>query len=493
MVQLKPLDNLGHVADLFHSLGYSRHLEQTSKESWTVARWKGYKVMAAQSSTPATTALKMARGMVAQSQRSLAVAISSRREIAIVAPRIGVPGVTRTLSIVMDSATTFQLHKLELLRPAEGVTALGHSLRVAEVLDSEPAGDRFFTAFRVVFERMVASRRDIPEADARSLVLLSLVRILFLYFVQAKGWLDGRFDYIRTLFDRSLQNRQSFHSDVLHGLFFGALNVRSGDRPKHDLGLIPYLNGGLFELNPVELRWPDFQISNEVWRDALDELFERFQFCLSEARDIDSIAPDMLGRVFERLGEPDRQATGTYYTPEIIVTQIVEATLETALRGRGGMDLKRARACVAGSPLKGDKPELGRFLKNLRLVDPAVGSGAFLLGALEVLTRMWVASSLDTDLQKIRRQIIRHNLFGVDQSPVAVKLAELRLWLSLVEHDPTTDIRRIEPLPNLTEVIRQGDTLIDPFAPVGACASDSFAKNVWSARHSVFPARGISL
>lgn len=493
MVRLTPLQNLGHVADLFHSLGYTRHLEQTADEVWTVARWKGYRVAAMYSKEPRTAAIKMAKGMVAQSQRSLAVAISPTNEISFVAPRIGVPGVTRALSIVTDAATTFELHKLELLRPADGTTALAHSLRVAEVLDSEPVGDRFFTAFRVIFERMVASRRDIPEVDVRSLVLLSLVRVIFLYFVQAKGWLDGRYDYIRTLFDRSLQSRKKFHSEVLSTLFFGSLNVPQEERSDDDFGAIPYLNGGLFERNPVELRWPEFDISNEIWRDALDELFERFQFCVTEARELDAIAPDMLGRVFERLGEPDREATGTYYTPEIIVTQIVAFTLETALLGRGGMDATRARACVAGKPLTRDVDELRIFLANLKLLDPAVGSGAFLLGALHALSAMWLAVAPEMGLQKIRRQIMRNNLFGVDQSPVAVKLAELRLWLALIADDPTTEIGKIEPLPNLNGIIRQGDTLIDPFAPAGPVLSDSSSSEVGSARDFLFSARGKSL
>src|SRR5262249_22320752 len=116
-----------------------------------------------------------------------------------------------------------------------------------------------------------------PPAERRVAALLPLTRVLFLYFVQAKGWLDGRPDYLRRLLDASLSRRKHFHRAALHPLFFGTLNRKPADRKAtHKLGRIPYLNGGLFEPHPVERRAGPVLFSNELWRGAFDGLFERF-------------------------------------------------------------------------------------------------------------------------------------------------------------------------------------------------------------------------
>src|SRR6185436_3880129 len=218
-------------------------------------------------------------------------------------------------------------------------------------------------------ESMSASlgRRGTP-VERRTAALLPLTRILFLYFVQAKGWLDGRPDYLRRLLDTSLARRRHFHRSALHPLFFGTLNRKPGDRSATiKLGKIPYLNGGLFEPHPVERRLGPVVFPNHLWRDAFDGLFERFRFTVHESQRADAIAPDMLGRVFERVMEPgDRHHTGTFYTPESVVRQVVNAAIETAL---------------------GPSPRQAA-LRTLRVLDPAVGSGAFLLGALERLTEL---------------------------------------------------------------------------------------------------------
>jgi hypothetical protein len=110
-------------------------------------------------------------------------------------------------------------------------------------------------------------------------------------------------------------------------------------------------------------------------------------------------------------------------------------------------------------------------LRDLRVLDPAAGSGAFLLGTLDALTR--IRSALDPPRDSLarcllRREILQTNLFGVDLSPIAVRLAELRLWLALVADDPTADIAAVAPLPNLDAMLRQGDTLFDPLAAARA-------------------------
>jgi hypothetical protein len=265
------------------------------------------------------------------------------------------------------------------------------------------------------------------------------------------------------------------------------------------LGTIPYLNGGLFEPHPAERRIGPTHFSNHIWRDVFDDLFERFRFTVREDDEVDAIAPDMLGRVFERLMNSDeRHDTGTFYTPESVVRQVVAATIETALSKH--LPRRVVRKLVAGDVVGEEHTHAARrTLKRLRVLDPAVGSGAFLLGVLHVLSRIRLTldpgNSLETQL-RLRKEILRDNLMGIDLNPVAVRLAELRLWLAVVADDPTTDIESVTPLPNLDGVVRQGDTLLDPlgaarsFSPNTPFAANEVSQSVRAARLALFDARG---
>jgi hypothetical protein len=232
-----------------------------------------------------------------------------------------------------------------------------------------------------------------------------------------------------------------------------------------------------------------------MWRDAFDGLFERFRFCVREGQDAEAIAPDMLGRVFERVMDPgDRQTSGTFYTPEHLVRKLVRATLATSLTS-DHLPYDIVARWLGGEPPPASLREEARAaLRAARIVDPAVGSGAFLLGALEALAEAWHALEPQTGAVEIRRRVLRESLFGVDVSPIAVQLAELRLWLAVVADDPETDILSVAPLPNLNGVVRQGDSLLDP---VGAARTlglagggTSAAAAVRRARDRLFDARG---
>jgi hypothetical protein len=130
-----------------------------------------------------------------------------------------------------------------------------------------------------------------------------------------------------------------------------------------------------------------------------------------------------------------------------------------------------------------------------------VGSGAFLLGALELLTEAITSlgpAGSPSDRWRIRRQVLRENLFGVDLNPLAVRLSELRLWLAVVADDPTTEVALVHPLPNLDGVVRQGNTLLDPIGTSRICHTDfsppstRSARQVQRARTKLFDARGKS-
>jgi hypothetical protein len=489
------------VRRLFSILGYVSENFPFTGDAMIVARWKGFRIIAKETERAREGVQELTREIAKSSDRVLAVAIGPKRELAIAAPRIGQAGITKVLVVSLDNPSIFAVEQLERLRPKRKSTALTHALLVEEVLSSEAMGERFFTEFRIQLDRMTASiDRRRSAADRRMVALVNLSRILFLYFVQAKGWLDGRSDYLKHHLDRALSRKQSFHRSVLHPLFFGTLNLPPERRTKRtELGRIPYLNGGLFEPHPAERRLGKVHFPNRVWRDVFDELFERFRFTVRENDEVDAIAPDMLGRVFERLMNADeRHDTGTFYTPESVVRQVVTATIEVALSK--DLSPQIVRKLVVGMPVKIHEAHTAQpVLVRLRVLDPAVGSGAFLLGVLRILSRMRSALSPESGPKaqlRHQKEIMRDNLLGVDLNPVAVRLAELRLWLAVIAEDPTTDIKSVSPLPNLDGVVRQGDTLLDPLGAARSFTSNvSFSPNdagesIRKARSSLFSVRG---
>jgi hypothetical protein len=491
------------VGRLFVGLGYAPDDRPNDETSHIVAHWHGFQVLASRSNMPRDAARTLAHRLALASRRALAASCGAN-ELVLAAPRIGVAGITPLLVVPLVGPPPLAVQLLAELAPRSRHTGLAHALRVASLLSTERVGERFFKSFHIMLERMAVSLAGRgTAADRRTAALIALTRVLFLYFVQAKGWMDGRGDYLPALLDAALARGCDFHRQVLSPLFFGTLNRPAAERsPRHlPPGVIPYLNGGLFERHSVERRLGTIAFSNALWRDAFDELFQRFRFCVREADDVTAVAPDMLGHVFERVMDgDDRHVTGTFYTPESVVRQIVGAAIETALTSPGGLSVEAARRAVTGLPL--DAPTTARArsaLRALRVLDPAVGSGAFLLGMLERLTE--IRSVLEgpcdgVSRRQLRREILRDNLFGVDLNPIAVRLAELRLWLAIVADDPTADIASVAPLPNLDGVLRQGDSLFDPLTAAhllcgpAAPPSHTIAGAVTGARMGMFQARG---
>jgi methylase of polypeptide subunit release factors len=357
----------------------------------------------------------------------------------------------------LDRPSPLTLRSLERLGGASRESAVGAAAHVARALDTEAVGRRFFATFRHSLDRMAREFPSrIPADDRHALALLQLTRVLFLYFVQAKGWLDGNPHFLRAHVDRALAERRDIHRDLLRPLFFGTLNQpaeRRGRTAKR-FGRVPFLNGGLFEPHALERRWRTGSESF-LWRDTFDELFERFEFTLTEG-DGTRVAPDMLGRVFEGLMAPaERSESGTFFTPSRLVGAVVRATLAAWLSKRLGVPEQAAVSLL-------DDPDLRTrdALARVTVLDPAAGSGAFLLGALEQLAAVHGGPAADA-----RRHVLRQNLFGVDLSPAAVRLTELRLWLAVIEPDQTDGPERVRPLPNLDSVVRQGDSLLEPVIP----------------------------
>ena len=361
-----------------------------------------------------------------------------------------------TIDCSLDEPDRLALTRFTRLASAAPGGALAFASRVADALGAEAVGRRFFRRFQSTLEAMSAALpRGCPAPERHGLALLQLTRVLFLYFVQSKGWLDGRADFLAREVDRCLGRGRRLQRDLLQPLFFGTLNRPTAERSRvpRGFGRIPFLNGGLFEPHPLERRWRA-DLPNSIWRDAFDTLFERFDFTADEAGHPGMVAPDMLGRVFEGVMEPGlRHRSGTFYTPAALVRSVVHAGLVAVVAER--MDCPEPRAAHY---LAERAEPARRILREVTVLDPAVGSGAFLLGALELLAEV---ESDRRSVSAARRRILRRSLFGVDLNAAAVRLTELRLWLAVIA-DERADADAVEPLPNLDCVVRQGNSLLDP-------------------------------
>lgn len=404
------------------------------------------------SDQPARTAPQLARRLTDRGRTCGVLGLDARlRRLAVAVGADGAP----VLEIDLDRPSRLATCCLSRIGGTPEGGALAVAARAAEAISGAGVGGRFYATFRATLERFTASLpAGIPERHRHELALLQLTRVLFLYFIQAKGWLDGSERFLRERVDDCLFRRRRIHADLLLPLFFGTLNrpLEVRRATARMFGRVPFLNGGLFEPHPLE-RAHRAPIPNGAWRDAFDTLFERFHFTAGEG-DAGAVAPDMLGRVFEGVMEAGvRRASGTFYTPRPIVRDLVDAALAGWVGGRLGLP-----DADAFTRLEAGDDSAITLLDDLAVLDPAVGSGAFLLGVLERLASLRAREQPGP----LVRRIVARNLFGVDQNPAAVRLCELRLWLAVVAHDGDAGPESARPLPNLDAFVRQGDSLADP-------------------------------
>ena len=475
-------EQIEDLRDLFKALGFKPVWEGVPPGPWLgeahaeaagvrrialIARHDAFRVFAVEATDPERAARLGAQVLASRAERGLVCALGGMpRRLVCATWRVG-RGTRAELGVraavfALDAISGSALAILERCVPLAGESALALSIRAGDALASEGVTRRFFQAFRSTLERLT-DRLPAPRSreDRHALALTALTRVLFLYFVQAKGWLDDDRRYLAHRFDAALAARRGFQRHVFDPLCFGALNRAPAERSAtaRRLGRLPFLNGGLFEPTTLERRHGAARWSNADWRDAFDEVFERFHFSVREDDDGEFVAPDMLGRVCEGVMDPEeRKRSGSYYTPALLVRDLVRAGLEAALVTRVGLAPAAERWVYHGEP-PSPVPDLRRFT----VLDPAVGSGAFLLGALEELTALR-ASAGGGPAVAIRRDVLAHSLYGVDLKLTAVRLCELRLWLALVADDESGDIARVAPLPNLDGHVQQGDALLDPLA-----------------------------
>lgn len=314
-----------------------------------------------------------------------------------------------------------------------------------------------------------------------------LGRIVFLQFLQKKGWMGvpsrnekwtgGDAKFLQNLFLNNA-DKEHFHSKALKTLFFETLNKKRNNHiAPSALGTdikIPYLNGGLFDKDISYNYNIDFPA--DLFKNLL-EFFESYNFTIDENDPYDSevgIDPEMLGHIFENLLEENREK-GAFYTPKEIVHYMCQESLIQYLRTHlpecteDESPATKALENFIRNGIVGDRNDKKNFvvqqakrieklLDKVKICDPAIGSGAFPMGMLQEIFKAKTALDLTLDHAETKKQIIQNCIYGVDIENGAVEIARLRFWLALVVDEDTP-----QPLPNLDYKIMQGNSLLESF------------------------------
>ena len=356
-------------------------------------------------------------------------------------------------------------------------------IRWTEILGREAITIRFFRALRSVVDALADSLSPGVSRDmSRELALIYVSRLLFLSFIEQKGWLDRDHDFLSNTFIQCMTSGGRYHRKVLNPLFFGTLNTPVSRRSPtaRRFGRIPFLNGGLFGRSGAERR-VDFEFPDDAIGLVFGDLLTRYRFTgHEESADLSesAIDPEILGRAFESLMQGDvRKGTGAFYTPRPIVERVASAGLEASLEN-AGISPAAVTRLLSGSPLEGMEGEASlKRISALRILDPACGSGAFLVYLMETIAGMRALSGDIRPAGDRRRDVLANTIFGVDINPTAVWLCELRLWLSVVVETESADPIHVTPLPNLDRNIRVGDSLgPKPRKREGAASCDEIEK-----------------
>ncbi len=345
-----------------------------------------------------------------------------------------------------------------------GPDVLVHS-RWLEILGRDALTRRFHTSLSGVVRSLADElpKRVAPVARAE-LALLNVSRLVFLAFLQARGWLDGDLGFLQNMYSAGITAGGRVHANVLEPLFFGTLNTRVRHRQPRAraFGRIPYLNGGLFGRTHVERLHRGARFPDEALGRIFDELLSRYRFTPEEEPadwSESAIDPVILGRAFESLMESRaRRATGVFYTPAAVVERATRLALEQALCDQGISRSGLGDALDGADVDAATAAQLMNRLRALRVLDPACGSGAFLVHALRVIADLRVQLGGE-DRMNARYAVLTSSIFGVDVNPTAVWLCELRLWLCLAVECAVSDPLAVPPLPNLDRNIRVGDSL----------------------------------
>ncbi len=375
-----------------------------------------------------------------------------------------------------------------------GIGVAQAAKRLQDALDVTTTTKKFFKDFETEHAKFLTLIEGIGnERDRRWYASVLLNRLMFIYFLQRKGFLDGgNRRYLQDKLALYRANDEGQYYDVfLKKLFFEGFAKPAEKRTSEAnrlLGSIVYLNGGLFLEHKIEERWPDISIPDAAFHNLLG-LFSRYSWNLDDTpggKD-DEINPDVLGYIFEKY--INQKAFGAYYTRTEITGHLCEQTIHKLILNKinviaiPGVAPARNFETIADLLMRLDAPLcrqlLTDILPSLSLLDPACGSGAFLVAAMKTLINIYSAvvgrakflndptlNAWIADAEKggrnlgyaIKKRIITDNLFGVDIMEESTEIAKLRLFLALVSSAQT--VQQLEPLPNIDFNILAGNSLV---------------------------------
>ena len=377
---------------------------------------------------------------------------------------------------------------------------LGKTVReaIAIAFSVEPVTSDFFKAYDALFDsakgQIDGFGNTETEQEQKHIFTQTLFnRLMFVYFLSRKGWLrfQGSADYLNSLWqDYNPETAYAdFYTTRLRPLFFSGLN----NPESRDLtvglstliGEVPFLNGGLFDETNLDRR-DSIAVPDTIIHQILTDLFDRFNFTVMESTPYDvevAVDPEMLGKVFEEL-VTGRHDSGAYYTPRIVVSFMCREALKGYLENKDtGASPEAVAAFVDRHDTDGigvaEARRISLALSEVTVVDPACGSGAYLLGMMQELIELQnTLFNVGVDaksLYDLKLEIIQRNLYGVDIDDFAVNIAMLRLWLSLAidfEGDAP------QPLPNLDFKVLCGDSLLGPDPSVGVEVQGTLGQDI---------------
>ncbi|MGN0025152.1 MAG: Eco57I restriction-modification methylase domain-containing protein [Candidatus Avelusimicrobium sp.] len=368
----------------------------------------------------------------------------------------------------------------------------------------EVVNDEFYKKISEHFEDLLKTikypnvcQQDKQEEAKRNFAVRLIGRLIFCWFLKKKLRQDGSALIPEDLLSsRVIEKYENYYHEILEPLFFETLNKQPQNRiPKCRTGLfehIPFLNGGLFEAHDPEdgYKYDEktetcylgmaIDIPNS-WFIKFFETLETYNFTIDEntSTDIDlAVDPEMLGRIFENLlasinpetKESVRKATGSYYTPREIVDYMVTQSLKQYLYTKTDIahtvidSLFEFEPQVDGLSAL-EKQEIYKALSTVKVLDPAVGSGAFPMGVLQKIMSIihiidpkgdiyrGLSDSLLTSNLTLKQldyvnkyALIRDCIYGIDIQPMAIEICRLRFFLTLIVEEESDNPK---PLPNL--------------------------------------------
>ena len=328
-------------------------------------------------------------------------------------------------------------------------------------------------------------------------------------------WGTGKKDFIRSIFNQAQKEHKNFFDDYLEHFFYKGLNEKRENQyfPLFNCK-IPFLNGGLFEpLNNYRWSSAHFEINNSLFsnddKTGILDFLDLYNFTIDEEEPLEkeiAVDPEMLGKIFENLLDVnDRKSKGAFYTPREIVHYMCQESLANYLVNKVNLNydetiqfikygdvisqydweqsINDSKDFIIGKTLYENLINIDDALINVKIADPAVGSGAFPLGMLNEIVKLRTSiqtyiliknelglinlnelnntKHFETDIYKMKLQTIENSIYAVDIESSAVDITKLRLWLSLIVDYPNDQEPR--PLPNLDCKIMQGDSLLDEF------------------------------